>query len=309
MSLSALLSSPPLFGWGEYAYIPIQSFCFCDWANHMWYAFFMIGCCFGGPFGVMTVCNIFIYRRVRASRRAVSIRVPEPSSVVNSTCNDKDKEKTNDKRDVSDDFDSPDNENEVEEIGKAVTTQVEELGVKTVSKDVHENDGCCTIIQNNLLHPMWAVRTRKESMFRTVKHRSDASSEYEFSDNNSSGQNDDNANRISNTSSTSAKVLRRSAAAKARRREEYRFAITLIVVVIVFVICWLPYCISMLVSIFCKDPVPRAFHMFTLVIGYANSCCNPIIYGLMNKRFATGFKDLYCCCRKSKFRMPIQASP
>ena len=289
VSLSALLSSPPLFGWGEYAYIPIQSFCFCDWANHMSYAFFMICCCFGGPFSVMTVCNIFIYRTVRASRRAVSIRVNEASSAITSK-----QERTIKNKQVEDDFDSPDTGNHMTE------------DIDSHLKGVRENDGCVTIT-NNMLHPKWAVQTEKQNEFDKAKHEIDAGTDYEVSDNSSANNNEGNENRISKTSA-SMNFSKMSSKSKVKRREEHRFAITLIVVVIVFVICWLPYCISMLLSIFCEDPVPREFHMFTLVIGYANSCCNPIIYGLMNKRFATGFRDLYCFWKK-KFRMPITASP
>ena len=282
--LSALLSSPPLFGWGEYTYIPIQSFCFCDWANHMWYAFFMIGCCFGGPFGVMTVCNIFIYRRVRASRRAVSKRIPEPSPEVNSTCNERDK--TKDKRDSSGDFESPENNSNT--VARHIDKDIDQD-----LKDELEHSRCCTFIQK--------VKTKKDS----TNYGVDVGANFKPSDlSNLPCPHDNNANRIPNNTS-SIKALRKS---KRRRREENRFTITLIVVIIVFVICWLPYCISMLLSIFCKDPVPRAFHMFTLIFGYANSCCNPIIYGLMNKRFAEGFKNLYCCFKKPTIRMPEHSS-
>ncbi|KAH3691779.1 hypothetical protein DPMN_192310 [Dreissena polymorpha] len=82
-----------------------------------------------------------------------------------------------------------------------------------------------------------------------------------------------------------------------RRREEIRLAFSLIIVVVVFVICWLPYCISMLLSIFYAGHVPREFRMFTIIIGYANSCCNPIIYGVMNKRFKVGFRRIFCFWR------------
>ncbi|XP_052259050.1 alpha-1A adrenergic receptor-like [Dreissena polymorpha] len=68
---SILLSLPPLIGWSEYVYTPSHSFCFADWQNHMSYAFFMIGCCFGIPFTVMSVCNVFILRTVSASRLRV----------------------------------------------------------------------------------------------------------------------------------------------------------------------------------------------------------------------------------------------
>ena len=194
ISLSVLLSSPPLFGWGKYSYIAVQSFCFCDWSESLSYAIFMIVCCFGGPFSIMTVSNIFIYQTVRASRK----RVSKISPVLTSST-DRDSGISN-----------------VFNMGGR-----EKLTKKNASK-------------------------RKSSS----------------------------------------------------EMMEQRLAMSLIVVVIVFVISWLPYCISMLLLISHADSVPRAFHMFTITLGYANSCCNPIIYGLMNTQFAKGFRDLYCWWKK-----------
>ena len=238
----------------------------------------------------MTVCNIFIYRRVRASRRAVSIRVPEPSSVLNSSFNDKDKTKY--KRDSSDDFESPENDVQLQNNSDTVARHIDEDIDEDLKVEL-EHTICCTFIQK--------VKTRKDS----TNYGVDAGADLKPGDlSNLPCPHDNNANRIPNNTS-SIKALRKS---KRRRREENRFTITLIVVIIVFVICWFPYCISMLLSIFCKNQVSRAFHMFTLIFGYANSCFNPIIYGLMNKRFAEGFKNLYCCFKKLTIQMPVHSS-
>lgn len=80
--------------------------------------------------------------------------------------------------------------------------------------------------------------------------------------------------------------------------EEIRLARVLGIVVIVFFVCWCPYCISMILSIVAPDAGHRIFYMATLLIGYFNSCCNPIIYGILNKRFTNGFKVLFCFCRQ-----------
>lgn len=157
-----MISLPPLFGWASYAYIPIQSFCFCDWTLAPSYAIFMISCCFGGPFIVMTVCNILIF---------------------------------------------------------------------------------CTAKKSN----------KNTKYFTTTKEKK-----------------------------------------KDSQSKEIRLASILLVVVIAFVICWCPYCISMLLSIYAPGFAPRGFHMFTILVGYANSGVNPIIYGVMNRAFRNGFKQLYC---------------
>lgn len=160
--LAFVISLPPLFGWAAYAYIPIQSFCFCDWTLAPSYAIFMISCCFGLPFSVMTVCNILIFYSARKSNK-------------------------------------------------------------------------------------------NTKYFTTTKEKK-----------------------------------------KDAQTKELRLASILLVVVIAFFISWCPYCISMLLSIYAPGVAPRGFHMFTILVGYANSGVNPIIYGVMNRSFRNGFKQLYC---------------
>ncbi|CAI9731274.1 alpha-2B adrenergic receptor-like [Octopus vulgaris] len=78
-----------------------------------------------------------------------------------------------------------------------------------------------------------------------------------------------------------------------RRREEIRITFSLLVVIIVFFVSWLPFCITMLCSLYLKYEVPREADIASLFCGYANSCFNPLIYGLMNKRFSDAYKDLF----------------
>lgn len=78
-----------------------------------------------------------------------------------------------------------------------------------------------------------------------------------------------------------------------RRREEIRITFSLLVVIIVFFVSWLPFCITMLCSLYCDGPVPRSADIISLFFGYANSCFNPLIYGLMNRRFSDAYKQLF----------------
>ncbi|KAJ8320256.1 hypothetical protein KUTeg_001843, partial [Tegillarca granosa] len=236
---SVLLSSPPLFGWAEYSFIQIQSFCFCDWTKAPSYAFFMIGTCFGIPFSVMTVCNIQIFRRVRASKKRVS--------AFNKTNNDE--TLTKHQRKTKNCFSSNDDHDKMFVVSKRISKEMSlsasnELysAVDEVTVVVDGETACA--FNNNENH-----KTLKKEL-RKVRQKA--------------------------------------------RAEEIRLATALAVVVVVFVICWLPYCFSMLISIYNPLAAPRAFHMGTLLIGYANSCCNPVIYGVMNKKFADGYHRLYC---------------
>ncbi|XP_059175715.1 tyramine receptor 1-like [Physella acuta] len=81
-----------------------------------------------------------------------------------------------------------------------------------------------------------------------------------------------------------------------RRREEFQVAASLVVVIILFIVCWFPYCISMFVSVFTPSRSSRGLDVTSLFLGYFNSCVNPIVYGLMNKKFQTAYIKLFTAC-------------
>lgn len=81
-----------------------------------------------------------------------------------------------------------------------------------------------------------------------------------------------------------------------RRREEFQLAGSLVVVIVLFVICWFPYCISMFISVFTPERSSRGLDMTSLFLGYFNSCVNPIVYGLMNKKFKAAYIRLFTSC-------------
>lgn len=369
---------PPLIGWSEYVYTPTHSFCFADWANHMSYSFFMIGCCFGVPFGVMTVCNIFIIRSVRRSRLRVKSKIvrnaptsgiyssgtlnrDRASKFADNSCyerssysdtikppidiqvkpasadktldrsNKSSKENNNEKSEESiikrlefKDDNTTDLSNNTDlsllkanldrlsdvsetDINSCLITHkaVDKVSIEKVhlrkitvaSKDVNGFKDLNSKQQppkdHNLLHPTW--QSGEEEVTSSISVTVESSTEMTINIDHPS------ANAESGLESATEPVQRRKRGSPLlRRREEIRLAFSLVVVVVIFVICWLPYCISMLLSVFYKGHVPREFHMFTLVIGYANSGCNPIVYGVMNKRFKVGFKRLFCFWKKSE---------
>ncbi|KAK7093889.1 alpha-2B adrenergic receptor-like [Littorina saxatilis] len=86
------------------------------------------------------------------------------------------------------------------------------------------------------------------------------------------------------------------------RREEFRLSLSLMVVIVVFVLCWFPFCITMFLSVFAPHTLIRAADMFTLLLGYSNSCLNPIIYGVMNKRVKDGYIALWNRVFRPKYR-------
>ena len=75
--------------------------------------------------------------------------------------------------------------------------------------------------------------------------------------------------------------------------EEAKMTNTILFVVALFVICWAPFAITMFFDVYFSRPLPRAVDIASLLLGYLNSMCNPILYGLRNSAFKQGFVDLY----------------
>ena len=119
-----------------------------------------------------------------------------------------------------------------------------------------------------------------------------------------------NASRFINTPSASPalkhKHMHRNRKKKPSKttlkREEIRLTFSFFITMIVFIICWLPFCFSMFFMTFTNVDVPRTFDVCTLILGCLNSSLNPIIYGVLNKKFFNAFKALYSCqtCRESR---------
>ena len=72
-----------------------------------------------------------------------------------------------------------------------------------------------------------------------------------------------------------------------------------------FIISWLPYVLTILVNVFAADSVPRQVDMMSLLMGYGNSFCNPIIYGWKNVNIRRGYLRLWQDLR----RLPREWEP
>ncbi|XP_028588484.2 sphingosine 1-phosphate receptor 1 [Podarcis muralis] len=103
--------------------------------------------------------------------------------------------------------------------------------------------------------------------------------------------------------------------AKATRSSEKSLALlkTVIIVLSVFIICWAPLFILLLLDVRCKVrtcPVLLKAEYF-LVLAVLNSATNPIIYTLTNKEMRRAFVKIMSCCKcptadsGTKFKRPI----
>ncbi|XP_060076089.1 alpha-1B adrenergic receptor-like [Ylistrum balloti] len=303
VTLSVVISLPPLFGWSEYDFIKVQSFCFCDWTVEPSYAFFMISCCFGVPFGVMTVCNILIFRTVRASKRKLAPQVPKSSNGPISC-------QTIPEKSDEDNTESPKHSKEKyltvpndvaaapipeDEDTSTITSHEKEQLTKRKTKD----NVAVGSISGNTTSGNTLEKTSTSDLITVYLPEDESKSNYE----NTTTSNTKYDVCVTKASGKSVKkhrifrIHRKSKHGKARA-EEIRLAIALAVVVVTFFCCWFPYCISMILSMFVPTGVPRGVHMTTLLIGYLNSACNPVIYGVMNRKFGDGFRRIFCCFRK-----------
>lgn len=67
------------------------------------------------------------------------------------------------------------------------------------------------------------------------------------------------------------------------------------VVVAVFILCWLPFYVLNIVNLQMVLPGDfRGLYVFVVVLSYANSCANPILYGFLSDNFKRGFRKALC---------------
>ncbi|XP_059404119.1 somatostatin receptor type 2 [Carassius carassius] len=87
-----------------------------------------------------------------------------------------------------------------------------------------------------------------------------------------------------------------------RRKSERRVTRMVSVVVAVFVFCWLPFYIFNVTSVtgtISTTPFLRSMFAFVVVLGYANSCANPILYAFLSENFKKSFQNVLCLKKAS----------
>ncbi|XP_022106149.1 octopamine receptor beta-2R-like [Acanthaster planci] len=80
-----------------------------------------------------------------------------------------------------------------------------------------------------------------------------------------------------------------------RLKSEMKAAITLLAVIGTFLFCWLPHVVTMVcLSRPHNCHFPDAVFAITTWLAMANSACNPLIYGILNRQFRQAFRDILC---------------
>ena len=76
---------------------------------------------------------------------------------------------------------------------------------------------------------------------------------------------------------------------------ERRISFLILTVIATFTVCWAPYCVAMICLVSRNCFLPPEFMSAAAALTAANCCCNPIIYGVMNKNFRKAFGDILFC--------------
>uniref|UniRef100_A0A674MWS6 Somatostatin receptor type 2 n=1 Tax=Takifugu rubripes TaxID=31033 RepID=A0A674MWS6_TAKRU len=82
-----------------------------------------------------------------------------------------------------------------------------------------------------------------------------------------------------------------------RKRSERKVTRMVSIVVAVFVLCWLPFYVFNVTSVtgsISATHVLRSTFAFVVVLGYANSCANPILYAFLSENFKKSFQNVLC---------------
>ncbi|GAA6088945.1 somatostatin receptor type 5 [Tachysurus ichikawai] len=85
-----------------------------------------------------------------------------------------------------------------------------------------------------------------------------------------------------------------------RRRSERKVTRMVVVIVVAFVLCWLPfYMINIvnLIFILPENSVMVGVYFFSVILTYANSCANPVLYGFLSDNFRQSFRKVLCLRR------------
>ncbi|KAM6174682.1 5-hydroxytryptamine receptor 5B-like [Erethizon dorsatum] len=78
-----------------------------------------------------------------------------------------------------------------------------------------------------------------------------------------------------------------------REQKEKQAAMMVGILIGVFVLCWIPFFVTELISPLCACSLPPIWKSVFLWLGYSNSFFNPLIYTAFNKNYNNAFKSLF----------------
>ena len=89
-----------------------------------------------------------------------------------------------------------------------------------------------------------------------------------------------------------------------KTQEEVKMTNTLMIIVACFMACWAPFAITMFFDVYYPHPLPRIVDISTLLLGYANSMCNPVVYGIRTQAFRRELVGYTSCLETDSGNVP-----
>lgn len=78
-----------------------------------------------------------------------------------------------------------------------------------------------------------------------------------------------------------------------RQQQEKQVAVMVGILIGVFMLCWIPFLLTELISPLCACGLPPIWKSTFLWLGYSSSFFNPLIYTAFNKNYDNTFKNLF----------------
>lgn len=93
-----------------------------------------------------------------------------------------------------------------------------------------------------------------------------------------------------------------------RRKSERKVTRMVVIIVAMFVFCWLPFYALNIINLLVSLPSDyQGLYFFVVVLIYANSCANPIVYVFLSDNFKRGFRKALCrSTRKVENHEPME---
>lgn len=138
------------------------------------------------------------------------------------------------------------------------------------------------------------TRINETTAFSTVNHHSSNNASPEKSSGGCTNCSNSQQSNMSEMSKVEMlpKKEKKSQKEHAEHKREKKAAKTLAIITGVFIICWMPFFVSVLATVKCPDCMHPLVNSLLMWLGYCNSLLNPIIYTIFSPDFRNAFKKI-----------------
>ncbi|XP_070535787.1 alpha-2Db adrenergic receptor-like [Ptychodera flava] len=282
---SVVCAFPPMVGWSHYIFIPGKAICTLIWSTDISYTLFVLTLGIILPFSVMIVSYYKIFKVVKRNSRRIKSHFDRPSAPM-SPCHDNEPRPRS--KSVTGDGTTATRGNEYK-VAHGQAVRLNSLFRTPLDgEDVAGNRRASTVSTASrapsLLDQVYCEAGRRPSAYSM----------------DASGTDDRPATAISGRMAPGRSSRQHNR--QGPRVEDVKITKTVLIVLLAFVICWAPISIVNFLETFFNYDIPLALDLFTVYMVFLNCALNPIIYGMMNRNFRKGFRDIFCFCKDMKFR-------